>query len=71
MTSKPKDVQGEGNYDAARRYDDAQAAFATSSKVAKRAKEAEAALDGAEGPALEAARRAAAKGKSAGAKPKQ
>jgi hypothetical protein len=50
-------IQGEGNYDAARRYQREQHRFAKSGKVEKKAHEAEDALDGPEGEALERARR--------------
>ena len=50
-------IQGEGNYDAARRYDKEQAEFAKSGKVEQKAREAEEALDGPEGEDLEKARR--------------
>jgi hypothetical protein len=61
-TSKPSDLQGEGNYDAARRYRKAQETFAKSGQAQAKAKEAEAALDGPEGAELEAARHKAARG---------
>lgn len=50
-------IQGEGDYDAARRYRKDQEAFAKSGKVDKAAHEAEDALDGPEGAELERARR--------------
>jgi hypothetical protein len=49
-------IQGEGNYDAGRRYQQEQHAFAKSGKVDKAAHEAEDALEGPEGEALERAR---------------
>lgn len=49
-------IQGEGNYDAARRYRKAQDEFARSGKVDKAAHEAEDALDGPDGAELEQAR---------------
>ena len=55
-------IQGEGNYDAARRYDKEQAKFAKSGKVDKKAREAEDALGGPEGEELERARRETGKG---------
>jgi hypothetical protein len=62
-TPKAGQVQGEGDYVSARRYDDAQAAFAKDEgKVRKKAKEAEAALEGPEGAELEKARKQTAKG---------
>jgi hypothetical protein len=57
-----KDLQGEGNYDAARRYDEEQEKFAKSGKVEQKAKEAEEALDGPEGEELERARQETGKG---------
>ena len=56
-------LEGEGSYEGARKYQAAQHAFAKSGKVDAKAREAAEAVDGAEGPDLEAARRAAAKGK--------
>lgn len=56
MTDK-KDIQGEGNYDAARKFDDEERAFVKSGQVEQKAKEAEEALDGPEGEELERARR--------------
>ncbi|UTP41266.1 hypothetical protein M9M90_08830 [Phenylobacterium sp. LH3H17] len=50
-------IQGEGNYDAARRYRKEQEAFAKTGPVEQKAKEAEQALDGPEGEELERARR--------------
>lgn len=49
-------IQGEGNYDAARRYRKAQEEFARSGKVDEAAHEAEDALDGPDGAELEQAR---------------
>lgn len=49
-------IQGEGNYDAARRYRKAQEDFAKSGKVDKAAHEAEEAIEGPEGAELERAR---------------
>jgi hypothetical protein len=60
----PMPMQGEGDYDGARRFDKDESAFAKSGKVDAAAREAERALDGKEGEELEAARRAAAKGES-------
>jgi hypothetical protein len=57
MTDKTK-IQGEGNYDAARKFDAEERAFVKSGQVEKKAKEAEDALDGPEGEALERARKA-------------
>ena len=42
-------IEGEGNYTAAREYDQAQERFAKSGKVEQSAKEARDALEGAEG----------------------
>jgi hypothetical protein len=56
MTDK-KDIQGEGNYDAARKFDAEERAFVKSGQVEKKAKEAEDALDGPEGEELERARK--------------
>jgi len=55
MTDK-KDIQGEGNYDAARKFDAEERAFVKSGQVEQKAKEAEEALDGPEGADLERAR---------------
>jgi hypothetical protein len=56
-------VQGEGDYASARRYQKDQHEFAKSGKVDKAARDAEAALDGPEGAELEQARKQTAKGK--------
>ncbi len=56
-------VQGEGDYVSARRYQKEQHAFAESGKVEKAAKDAEAALEGPEGEELEQAREETAKGR--------
>lgn len=60
MTDKnqvpPSQVQGEGDYDAARKFDREERAFVKSGQVEKKAKEAEKALDGPEGVELERAR---------------
>jgi hypothetical protein len=53
--------EGEGNKTAARHYNDAQAGFAKSGKVADKAREARDAIEGSEGKELE---KAAAAGKS-------
>jgi hypothetical protein len=59
-----EDIQGEGNYDAARRFRKAEEAFAKDAgRVDKAAHEAEDALDGPEGAELERARVESAKGK--------
>lgn len=58
----PMPLQGEGAYDAARRYREGQEAFAKSGKVEQKAREAEEALEGPEAADLEAARQEAARG---------
>ncbi len=56
-------VQGEGDYISARKYQKDQQAFASHpDEVARKAREAEAALDGPEAAELEAAREEAARG---------
>jgi hypothetical protein len=63
MTTEPKsDIQGEGNYTAARNFDQAERDFVKSGKVKDGARAAEQALDGPEGAALEEARIQSAKG---------
>jgi len=52
-----KDIQGEGNYDAARKFDDEERAFIKKGQVGQKAREAEQALDGPEGEDLERARK--------------
>ena len=59
-----KDLQGEGNYDAARRYQKEQHDFAKSGQVDKKAHEAEEALDGPEAEELERARKETGEGKT-------
>ncbi len=62
-TPKPGQVQGEGDYVSAERYQKAQHEFAKDEgKVEKKAKEAEDAIDGPEGAELERARQESAKG---------
>ena len=56
MTDKNQ-IQGEGNYDAARKFDAEERAFVKSGQVERKAKEAEAALDSPEGAELEKARK--------------
>ncbi len=56
------EMQGEGNYEAARKFDKEEAAFANSGKVEAAAKAAKDALDGPEAEALEAARQSTASG---------
>lgn len=55
-------IQGEGDYVSGKRYQEMQHDFAKSGKVDQAAQEAEDALDGPEGEALEKARRETAKG---------
>ena len=59
-------VQGEGDYVAGRRFQDAEQRFVETAPVEEKAREAAEALDGPEGEALEAARQASAKGHSLG-----
>lgn len=62
-TPKAGQVQGEGDYVSARRYQKAQHEFAKDKgKVEKKAKQAESAIEGPEGAELERARRESAKG---------
>ncbi len=61
MANTP-DIQGEGNYDAARRFDKAEREFIDKGGVDKKARDAEQALDGSEGADLEAARKSTAEG---------
>ena len=56
MTEKDE-IQGEGNYDAARRFQKEETEFARSGQVEEKAIEAEEALDGPEGEELERARK--------------
>jgi len=56
MTDKDK-IQGEGNYDAARKFDAEERAFVKSGQVEQKAREAEEALDGPEAEDLEKARK--------------
>jgi hypothetical protein len=58
MTDKNQ-IQGEGNYDAARKFDEDERAFVKKGGIEQKAKEAEAALDGPEGAELERARKEA------------
>ncbi len=55
-------VQGEGDYVSARKFQEAEQAFAKSGKVEAKAREAAEALDGPEGAELEAARLRTAEG---------
>lgn len=63
MTDKTR-LQGEGDYEAAKRFDDAQRAFIQTGQVKQKAREAEQALDGPEGEALEEARVETGQGKT-------
>lgn len=64
-TSQPNSkIQGEGNYEAARRFDKEEQDFVKNGPVEKKAREAADALDGPEADELEAARKASAEGKS-------
>jgi hypothetical protein len=56
MTGEEK-IQGEGDYEAARRFDDEERAFVKSGQVDQKAREAETALDGPDGDDLERARK--------------
>jgi hypothetical protein len=56
MTDKTH-IQGEGNYDASRKFNEEERVFVKSGQVDRKAKEAEAALDGPEGAELERARK--------------
>ncbi|HEX3363796.1 hypothetical protein [Phenylobacterium sp.] len=58
MTDKSK-IQGEGNYDAARKFDKEERAFVKKGGIEQKAKDAEAALEGPEGADLEKARKEA------------
>jgi hypothetical protein len=57
-------VQGEGDYDSARRFQKAEQDFVRSGPVEQKAREAADALDGPEAAELEAARKASAEGRS-------
>jgi hypothetical protein len=56
MTDKNQ-IQGEGNYDAARKFDAEEQAFVKKGGIEQKAKEAEEALEGPEGEELERARK--------------
>lgn len=56
-------IQGEGDYESARRYQKDQHEFAKSGEVEKKAREAEDALDGPEGEELERARKETGEGR--------
>ena len=51
------DIQGEGNYEASRKFDADERAFIKKGDVKAKAREAEQALDGPEGAELERARK--------------
>jgi len=57
-------IQGEGNYDAARKFDKDERDFIAKGDVEKKAREAEQALDGPEGAELEKARKDTGEGKT-------
>lgn len=57
-------IQGEGNYDAARKFDEDEREFIAKGDVEKKAREAEQALDGPEGEELERARRETGAGRT-------
>jgi hypothetical protein len=57
-------IQGEGDYDAARKFDKDEREFIQKGGVEKKAREAERALDGPEGEELERARRETGEGKT-------
>lgn len=57
-------IQGEGNYDAARKFDEDERDFIAKGGVEKKAREAEQALDGPEGADLEKARKETGAGKT-------
>ena len=63
-TSQSSEVQGEGDYKSARKFQAEEQAFVKSGRVEQKAREAADALDGPEGPELEAARKASAEGRS-------
>jgi hypothetical protein len=54
---QPEGIQGEGNYEAGRRFQKEETEFAKTGPVEQKAIEAEEALDGPEGEDLERARR--------------
>ena len=63
-TPKTEAVQGEGDYVAGRRFQDAEQAFVKTGPVEEKAREAADALDGPEADALEKARTSTAEGPS-------
>ena len=62
QTNQGDGLQGEGNYAAARRFDEAERSFVQKGPVEEKAREAADALDGPEGADLEAARKSTADG---------
>ncbi len=56
-------IQGEGDYEAARKFDKDEREFVAKGGVEKKAREAEQALDGPEGEELERARRETGEGR--------
>ncbi len=62
-SSKQGQVQGEGDYESAKRFQKAEHEFARSGKVQPAAKAAEEALEGPEGAELEQARQESARGR--------
>ena len=65
-----RQIQGEGDYISAKKFQDEERSFVESGRVPAKAREAAAALDGPEGPELERARRVSAEGKSLGSQSK-
>jgi hypothetical protein len=63
-TSPQRDIQGEGNYDAARKFDADERAFIAKGDVDRKAREAADALKGPEAEDLEKARRETGEGKT-------
>jgi len=57
-------IQGEGNYDAAREYQKEQHEFAKRGDIGRKAREAEEALEGPEAEELDRARRETGEGKT-------
>src|SRR3954467_4788931 len=60
----PRDIQGEGNYDAARKFDAEERAFIAKGDVDRKARDAADALEGPEAEDLEKARRETGEGKT-------
>ena len=61
-TDMPR-VQGEGDYEAGRRFQEAERSFVETAPIARKAREAAEALDGPESESLEAARRTSGEGR--------